>query len=530
MEKKLRFAYLRLSKEDGDVTDGSVEESQSIGSQRACISQYLKTVPDLADNFTEIIDDGYSGTHFERPGIKRLLHMVELGNVEVIIVRDLSRFARNYLEAGYYLEYVFPSHNVRFISINDGYDSASHCETTTGLHIAIKNLINQMYSKDISKKIKSSVDLKKLRGEYVYGTAPYGYKKGSKKNSIEIDEPAAQIVRRIFALAKDGKSITEISRILNDEHIITPSVYLSSVRGKYKTRSFWTYESVRNILTNRIYTGDTVPFKSHVVRVGSDHVKQLSEAEQTVIPDTHEAIVTRETFYEAKKTIKSNHKSPSQGKTSVLSSYLVCGCCQNRLSKGKAQNKTFLCTSARYHTESDCKDVRCNEEKMKQLLIRAIHQQCMMMDTQIKMLQSKSKSAKSELESIRIDIRYQQRLLESSRASKMQLYEDYVSGKIGKDRFVADKKELNDKEQTAQIQLKLLEERQNLLEDNRKQANALSEEQTMIYKYKDIDELNEAIMQELVKKIIVYPNGAVNIVWNFKDVIEESNTSNTLVI
>ena len=173
-------AYMRLSLEDGDVAAGSAEESQSIQSQRACIRQYCRQYcsenPALT-NIEEIIDDGYSGTHFERPGIRKLLRLVEERQVDTIIVRDLSRFARNYLEAGHYLEYVFPAYGVRFISINDGYDSAVHNEETAGLHIAVKNLINAMYSKDISRKVRSALDLKKMNGEYVYGTAPYGYKR-----------------------------------------------------------------------------------------------------------------------------------------------------------------------------------------------------------------------------------------------------------------------------------------------------------------------------------------------------------------
>ena len=193
-DERRNFVYLRLSKEDGDVADGISEESQSIASQRSCIEQYRSNHPEL-DDFEEIVDDGYSGTHFDRPGIKKLLALVDRDAVGTIIVRDLSRFARNYLEAGHYLEFVFPAHNVRFISINDGYDSDEYGEATAGLHIAIKNLINQMYSSDISRKIKSAVDIKKLNGEFVYGTAPYGYKKGSERNKIVVDEKALKGIR-----------------------------------------------------------------------------------------------------------------------------------------------------------------------------------------------------------------------------------------------------------------------------------------------------------------------------------------------
>lgn len=158
---KLKLKYVRLSMEDDDVAAGDKAESVSIGSQRLCIDQYIQAHPDLGSGFEELIDDGYSGTNFERPGVTRLLKLVEEGRVETIIVRDLSRFARNYLEAGHFLEFVFPAYDVRFISINDGYDSRKLGESTAGLPLAVRNLVNQLYSRDISVKIKSAVDLKK---------------------------------------------------------------------------------------------------------------------------------------------------------------------------------------------------------------------------------------------------------------------------------------------------------------------------------------------------------------------------------
>lgn len=220
--EKLKIKYLRLSMEDNDVATGYGAESVSIGSQRLCIDQYITAHADLGTGFEELIDDGYSGTNFNRPGAAQLLKLVEEGCVETIIVRDLSRFARNYLEAGHFLEFVFPAYDVRFISINDNYDSKLLGESTGGLQIAVRNLVNQLYSRDISIKIKSAVDLKKLNGEYVYGTAPYGYMKGEKKNTIVVDEKAAATVRQIFAWAADGVTVTQIAAKLNAAGVMTP--------------------------------------------------------------------------------------------------------------------------------------------------------------------------------------------------------------------------------------------------------------------------------------------------------------------
>ena len=164
LDERQNIYYLRLSREDGDVESGSETESNSISSQRVCIRRYIEENGMNCEDFTEVSDDGYSGTNMHRPGIQKILKMAESGNVKTIIVRDLSRFARNYLEAGHYLEFIFPMYGVRFISVNDGYDSLLTGETTGGLGLAIHNLINQMYSMDISRKIKSAVDMKKLNG------------------------------------------------------------------------------------------------------------------------------------------------------------------------------------------------------------------------------------------------------------------------------------------------------------------------------------------------------------------------------
>ena len=202
MPGRRKLCYLRISQEDGDVANGSVDESVSIQSQRLCISQYLLNHPEIGnyDDFEELVDDGYSGTNFRRPGIERLLKMVEADMVDTIIVKDLSRFARNYLEAGHFLEFVFPTFHVRFISINDRYDSNELGESTAGFSLAIHNLINQLYSRDISRKIKSVVDLKKMNGDYCYGAVPYGYKKGEKHNTIVVDQEAAYHVAQILKI------------------------------------------------------------------------------------------------------------------------------------------------------------------------------------------------------------------------------------------------------------------------------------------------------------------------------------------
>lgn len=513
-EMQKDIMYLRLSEED----DNEKDESCSIASQRSCIERYLHNSPDLGCDFEEIVDDGYSGTSFERPGMRRLLAMIDTGQVRTIIVRDLSRFARNYLEAGYYLEIVFPTMGIRFISINDGFDSQELGEDTGGLELAIRNLVNQMYSRDISRKIKSVVDMKKRSGEYAFGAVPYGYKKGEKHNTIVVDEPAAKIVRRIFDLAAKGTSITRIALTLNEEKIDTPSVYLASVRGKYKTRAFWTYESVRNILRNRIYTGDTEVFKSHVTRVGSNKVKIIPEELRQVVPETHEAVISRTTYYLARQTVKSTApKSPSSGKSSPLSSYLICGCCGNRMSKGKQKNKTWLCSSARYTRDTDCAMVRMDDQQLNDILLRAIQKQCELLDAKAKKLSAARNNVSEEQAFLRRELKTCKRVVDQAQQEKMMLYEKYTVGTITKEEFVAQKEQFAVQQENAALQISLLQRRLEDMEANAREASNVIHAIEGHTKYMGITELTPTLVKELIKEIVVYPGDRLHIEWNFRD-------------
>ena len=516
LDGEINISYMRLSKEDGDTETGGLEESQSISSQRKCIQQFIKSqLPDLGP-FEEIVDDGYTGTNMNRPGMQRLLKLVEAGVVKTIIVRDLSRFSRDYLEAGHYLEFILPLYDVRFISINDRFDSMDYGESTGGLELAIRNLVNQMYSRDISRKIKSAVDLRKLSGAYVYGTAPYGYKKGEERCTIVVDDEAADVVRQIFSWAAEGVTITQIAKKLNDRGVTTPSVYLAKVRGKYPTRPIWSFESVRNILKNRIYTGDTVPFRSRVVRVGSDKVKQIPQELQQVIPETHEAIISREMFYKAQTTIKSTKKSKPKAEPNPLTSLLVCGCCGNRLSKGKSQNKNWLCASARYQTDSECSKVRIDDKKMKDILLRAILTQCRIADEQIHEISRLNQSAALEESALSKEQKRLKNRNEDCHVSTMGLYEEYVSGNLSKEEFIRKREEIGPKEEALKAQLGEMEKRIEMLKEKKRLGESQMEISSTLTQYQNISALTPELAKELVKQIIINPDGSIKIEWMFR--------------
>ncbi len=518
LDRQIDVYYLRLSLEDGDVTEGNAEESCSITSQRRCVQQFLSVHQDIGTDFQEFVDDGFSGTNMERPQMQRLLELVEQGKVRTIIVRDLSRFARNYLEAGHYLEFVFPAYGVRFISINDHYDSDDYGENPAGLELAIRNLINEMYSRDISRKIKSAVDLKKRNGEFVYGTAPYGYKKGTIRNTIVVDEEAALVVKRIFRMAADGRTVTEIAITLNKEEIETPSQHLVAYRSKkYRVYTEWSWNSVKNILENRIYTGDTEPFKSHVVKIGSDRTKQIPRELREIIPDTHEAIVSREMYYLALSTIKSVSKRKGTSMNNPLTSKLICGCCGDRLGKGKAKNKTWYCMRARYTTEHNCKEVRVDEQKIKDTILRAIQYQCKLIDLSLTESRQIQKAARPERELLSNEIVTLQKKHDRLEVKKRELLEAVMDDKISREDYVAEKKVLLIKSDELAAQIAVLQQRLKEFEDSTEQIQAKEKAAATVSRYQGITELTPEVMKALVKRIIVYPDKQIHIEWNFAD-------------
>lgn len=512
-ERKRIFGYLRLSKEDFDTRTGKIIESCSISSQRMYIKQFLKEK--LAGQtyvYEEILDDGYSGTNMDRPGMSKLLHLVKAGAVDTIIVRDLSRFARNYIEAGYYIEFIFPSYNIHFISIDDKFDSEIVGEKTGGFELALKNLMNSLYSKDLSRKIKSTMDYKKLNGQYVYGAVPFGYLKGGEKNTIVIDEEAAKIVRRIFKLASEGNTVTQIAKKFNEEKIITPSFYLAEKRKNYKKYPHWTYESVRNILQNRIYTGDTVPFKSHVIAVGSNKVKQVPLEEQEVILSTHDPIISREIFFEANRVVKRNKKSKPQQQQGVIANLLVCGCCDKKLQKGRATNQNYKCATARYVTDLKCSEIKINEKRIKEVVLRAIERQYEISNERISFSRGNIRM-KNDFDIILSEQKKLEKELKEIEQLKMKFYEKFVDGLMTKEEFLKLKRKCAEEKEGYKAQLKLLEKQFKNFKEEQQHKNT---EEQFISKYKEFNELYPEIVRELIQKIVVYPEG-VQIVWNFAD-------------
>lgn len=302
MKNKMKIAiYLRLSKEDEWIA----QESNSISCQRLLLKGYIER---NFENYEimEFVDDGYSGTSMDRPGMKEMLTCVRQKKINCIIVKDFSRFSRDYVETGSYVEQIFPFMGVRFISVNDHYDSEDSHQKTIGMNLAFKTLVNDLYSKDLSVKVKSALTSKKERGIYCSGNCPFGYrKKADDRNQVEVVEEEAEVVREIFRLTLEGYTSMEIAKKFNQESIKTPVEYLiarGATHRKPVGKEFsWQHSVICNILKNDFYVGDVVYGKYEKDSVGGKkHLKPRSEWKITY--KHHEPIIEREIFEAVRET------------------------------------------------------------------------------------------------------------------------------------------------------------------------------------------------------------------------------------
>lgn len=294
MKSKKIALYMRLSQEDKDVDNNLKSESNSITNQRALLWQYIKNHSEFSNqDVEEYIDDGFTGTNFDRPKFHELIAAVMYGNISCVIVKDFSRLGRNYLETGNYLEKVFPMCQVRFISINDFFDSSSFKGETGVLTLEVKNLMNALYSRDISQKVTSAMNIRAAEGQYMAAFTPYGYiKDPSDKHRLIIDEVAAAVVREIFQWAADGVKKGDIAKRLNDrgeptiiEHMNMVGVNKRSFRPKEK--KLWSITTIRDTLKNEVYIGTTVWNKTRRVTTGSTRCVKNPKSEWQRIENTH---------------------------------------------------------------------------------------------------------------------------------------------------------------------------------------------------------------------------------------------------
>lgn len=508
-ENKITALYCRLSQEDE-----LKEDSNSIQNQRAILEKYAKD--NGFENIEVFVDDGYSGVSFNRPDFQRLLEMMEQGKVATLITKDLSRLGRNYIEVGQYTEMLFPRWEVRYIAINDNFYSLYN----EGNELApFKNLFNEWYARDTSKKIRAVVKAKAERGERVGTVVPYGYKKDPDvKGHLLVNEDTAPVVRLIFSLCAEGKGPKVIANILREKQILKPTAYRYQTSGKYGATTDtediygWNDRTVAGILDNEIYLGHTINCRTTVVSYKDKRKKDVPESEWYRFENTHEAIIDKATWDIVRKVREGKRRRTDMGEVDKYSGLLFCADCGSKLyfvrgTTIKPEAYNFICSRYRKHMgEELCTPHTVREKALDEIVleeIRSVTYYARANTAQfVSFIQQKSSAeSRRELNAKTAELSKLEKRNGELNALFKRLYEDHVLGKITSEQFRMLSEGYNEEQRTIQEDIPRLRK---AIEDLKASATNVDRFLDIVRKYTDIKELTPEILRTFVSKIVIH--------------------------
>lgn len=513
--------YLRLSRDDGDK-----EESNSITGQRELLRDFIRNHPELRE-YAVRIDDGFTGSNFERPDFKKMMEDVKEGRTNCIIVKDLSRFGRNYLDAGEYIEKIFPFLGVRFIAVNDNYDSLGEKSASDDLVIPFKNLINEAYCRDISVKVRTQLEIKRKSGQYIGAFAVYGYMKDeTDKNRLVVDEYAADIVRDIFAWKLEGMSPQDITVRLNQSGILSPMEYKKSLGMKFATsfkanaQAAWSANSVLRILKNPVYIGvltqgkETTP--SYKVR------KRIikPEDEWAVIPDSHEPIVRREDFETVQKVLTlDTRRSPDDSNVQLFSGMVFCGECgasmvRKTVPSGNKKYVYYVCSA--HKQDKSCSSHGIRDKALEEVVLETVKQYIRDVIDLDDILSMTDTAPLRTAEAQKVQRQLDKKRSEHERLQKllMSLYENLADGIIDRDEYARLKQNYSGRSAECEKQMDALQES---LVQIKEHGGEHREWMTRFRKHQNITELERSIAVALIDRILIYKDNRVEVHFRFED-------------
>lgn len=509
LNNQITALYCRLSQEDENKGD-----SDSIVNQRNILTKYAEE-----NGFTNIqifVDDGYSGVSFNRPDFQRLLELLEKGKVKTLITKDLSRLGRNYIEVGNYTEILFPRWNVRYIAINDNYDSLY----SEGNELApFKNLFNEWFARDTSKKIRAVVKAKAERGERVGTVLPYGYKRDPEiKGHLIVNEETAPVVRLIFSLCAEGKGPKVIANILREKQILKPAVYKYQTEGKYGALTDtediygWNDRTVAGILDNEIYLGHTVNCRYTVLSYKDKRKKERPESEWLRFENTHEAIIDQTTWDLVRKVRSSKRRRTSMGDVNKYSGLLCCADCGSKLyflrgTTIKPENFGFICSRYRKHLgEELCTPHSIKEKVLDEIILEEIRKATYYARAKthefVEFINKKSSSENKRELTAKINelSKLEKRNTELNSLFK-RLYEDNVLGKITNEQFRMLSDGYNAEQRDIQEQIPKLQAE---IEELKAAVTNVNKFVDIAHKYTDLRELTPEVLRTFIAKVVIH--------------------------
>ena len=505
---KITAIYCRLSRDDEQAG-----ESNSIVNQKAILKKYAKEQG--FRNIQFFVDDGFSGANFNRPEWQRMITMVEADQIGVLLAKDMSRIGRNYLEVGFYTEILFPKHNVRFIAINSGVDSANQMDND---FTPFLNIINEFYVKDSSKKVKASMKQKGESGEYLTTNPPYGYMKDPENPKIHwiVDDEAAAVVRQIFAWCMEGYGPSQIAKKLKEAKVDCPTVHWAKMGRNAPAKTpddpcDWAPRTISGILERQEYLGHMVNFRTHRQSYKSKKKIENPQSEWKIFENTHDGIVDEETFYRVQELRKNKRRPARTGKSNMFSGIVRCADCGEKLyyctsNSFESRQDHFVCSTSR----KKGKDV-CDTHFIRAVVLEEGTLQHMRMviscvasyeDAFRRALGAKrSAEAKKELSAKKRTLqKSENRLAELDRLFK-RIYEDMVNGKLSEARFQMLSEDYEQEQADLRIKIEMLEEE---IQNQEDQADNVDKFIRQAKKYLHLEKLTPTILNDMVNAVYVH--------------------------
>lgn len=516
---KLLVGYCRISMEDTE----SIAESDSIMNQRLLIKSFVSSNPELSSlKYEEIYDDGYSGSTLERPGMKTLLEKVRNEEVACIVVKDFSRFSRNYIDMGTYLEQIFPFMGVRFISVTDNFDSNSCQNTSSMIDVGFKSLLADFYRNDISVKVKNAMDAKKAKGEYCMGYAPFGYAKDPEnKNTLVIVDDEAAVIRRIFQMALDKLNRRQIADKLNEDGVLTPIEFMSKRqkvdrRHLEKGRLYWHSDTIKKIIDNEVYMGCMVYGKTKIIEAGSGKEIKVPREDWKIIEGHHPAIISREDYIKVQQMRpKANRTYLRKPRNIILKGKVYCGGCGCIMQPDKLRDGRYYyrCTYRKYGMDNHCYSAKLDNRILENIVLNELKREVQNQKEQETIKEEVNMRHQDILNKLVAEKNRLQNDMKQIFHNKQEYLEKYHEGLISREEFVRLKEEIANRLEKINEQY---DEINALIE---KEKEFLSNKHVMdpqLMDYLGLETLSREVVERYVGAVRVYDSGKIEIQWKFE--------------
>ncbi len=516
-------AYIRLSKEDLKKIKQGRDDSNSVVNQRGVLMAFYEQNIEEFESIEFYIDDGHTGTDADREDFQRLLSDVMSGKINCVVVKDLSRFARNYSDAGSLIDNLFVQFNVRFISLGDDVDSYKRPDSVSDIKVPITNVINDNYCFQTSKKIRQVFDYKRRDGQYIGSFAPYGYVKAPEdKHKLVVDPDAAEVVKLIFSLYLKGTSKRAIALYLNEHDIPSPSAYRQAKglpAGRGSADSLWGAGVVNTLLTNGIYTGDLIQGRRRVKSYKVHDIEAVPEEEWVRVPNTHEAIIDKAIFAKVQEHLKRDTRSaPKKRELHLFSGFLKCADCGRSVIRcaGKNNNVYYACSTYKNHSRTACTMHSIKHNRLEAAVLFAIQQQVHLAVSYSDLVARINAAPVKRSQSHRLNdlIAAKERELAKVSRYKQSIYQDWKDGEITRQEYHFMKADYDEK------MASLTDALASLTAERDELANGVNNEHPALVafmKYQNISTLTREILIELVDHIKVYENGNISVKFKFAD-------------